>query len=538
MRTKKIFFGWLFRLILPVVICGVTTAESDSRREQLRQEAQASYAQVKQTLEAILEKVNLNQRPPERLIQEAAELLEANRRNVAVYESPQRANYMLLQSWVFYYQKDPVQNLNWAVRACREDPANGDAWISQTLFSFIHGRRPVEPQPPRPQPESRRRQPQPRGRQALEMPEETQPVYDASAPYGRPESLEFDLATLRRDFLRERFSQREFQTIDGKKIAVTADSNDAMCMLVWKNASGEAAAAVDPNKPGRGSQQHFPGEMAMPMDIPFGTPAASDNHSLKNQQAYFEVMKEVLSDKEEVRFFEMNVHPPAGIETALLKHQPVAPLVVAAHPQSGASPFVRMDVSVPFMAIVDHEGKVRYAGAADGFMPAFILTHLTGVEIDLEAFQAASDITDMPFDLMPGMGHEPAPGVSPAMPSEMPPDMMMYEPMPGAPPHDMMMPPMPQPAPQQQQPEPEPKYRQLPEHQQIEAERRVSVVRDFFMTAPRKRFITYKRGVDMCREIIRDYPDTLYAEQARHLLRQVPERQRATYNITDAELGL
>jgi outer membrane protein assembly factor BamD (BamD/ComL family) len=42
----------------------------------------------------------------------------------------------------------------------------------------------------------------------------------------------------------------------------------------------------------------------------------------------------------------------------------------------------------------------------------------------------------------------------------------------------------------------------------------------------------------MCRTVIKDYPNTKYAEQAQTLMRQVPERFRERFDITDAELGL
>jgi hypothetical protein len=52
------------------------------------------------------------------------------------------------------------------------------------------------------------------------------------------------------------------------------------------------------------------------------------------------------------------------------------------------------------------------------------------------------------------------------------------------------------------------------------------------------KYTTYKKGVDMCRNIMRKYPDTKYAEEARKLLRKVPERHKERYNITDEETGL
>ena len=48
----------------------------------------------------------------------------------------------------------------------------------------------------------------------------------------------------------------------------------------------------------------------------------------------------------------------------------------------------------------------------------------------------------------------------------------------------------------------------------------------------------YRRPIEMCRQIIKDYPDTKYADEARLLMRQVPERHYRRYDITDEELGL
>ena len=52
------------------------------------------------------------------------------------------------------------------------------------------------------------------------------------------------------------------------------------------------------------------------------------------------------------------------------------------------------------------------------------------------------------------------------------------------------------------------------------------------------RFTTYKKGINMCRQVINDYPNTKYEQQAREILRRVPEHQRKKYRITDEDLGL
>ena len=59
-----------------------------------------------------------------------------------------------------------------------------------------------------------------------------------------------------------------------------------------------------------------------------------------------------------------------------------------------------------------------------------------------------------------------------------------------------------------------------------------------YVKAGRKPVLTSKRAVDICRQIIRDYPNTKYEREARRLLKKVPEYERKRYKITDKEMGL
>jgi hypothetical protein len=47
-----------------------------------------------------------------------------------------------------------------------------------------------------------------------------------------------------------------------------------------------------------------------------------------------------------------------------------------------------------------------------------------------------------------------------------------------------------------------------------------------------------KEGVDACRQILKDYPNTAHAAKAQELLRRLPQRYKERFNITDEELGL
>lgn len=47
----------------------------------------------------------------------------------------------------------------------------------------------------------------------------------------------------------------------------------------------------------------------------------------------------------------------------------------------------------------------------------------------------------------------------------------------------------------------------------------------------------YKKMVDACREIIRKYPDSVYAYKARRMLGDIPRRYWKRYNITEQEIN-
>jgi len=67
----------------------------------------------------------------------------------------------------------------------------------------------------------------------------------------------------------------------------------------------------------------------------------------------------------------------------------------------------------------------------------------------------------------------------------------------------------------------------------------LAAAQDFFLQAARKRFISYRKGVELCRQVIRNCPNSKNAEAARELLRtKIPEDQRESLGLTKEELGL
>ncbi|MDH4203042.1 MAG: hypothetical protein OEV87_09115 [Phycisphaerae bacterium] len=58
------------------------------------------------------------------------------------------------------------------------------------------------------------------------------------------------------------------------------------------------------------------------------------------------------------------------------------------------------------------------------------------------------------------------------------------------------------------------------------------------MKMAQRGILSYSQAVAICRGVIKDYPNTEYEQQAKELLREVPEDLRSQYNLSDEELGL
>ena len=86
---------------------------------------------------------------------------------------------------------------------------------------------------------------------------------------------------------------------------------------------------------------------------------------------------------------------------------------------------------------------------------------------------------------------------------------------------------------------PKPEFKKLSEIEDIQAQRLFEAA----MTARKMGRLPgirlgYKNMVDHCREIIRKWPDSEYAFNAKRLLADIPQRYHKMYNITKEEIDL
>ncbi len=86
---------------------------------------------------------------------------------------------------------------------------------------------------------------------------------------------------------------------------------------------------------------------------------------------------------------------------------------------------------------------------------------------------------------------------------------------------------------------PKPEFKKLNEIEEIQAQRlfEAAMTERKMGRLPGIR-LGYKNMVDHCREIIRKWPDSKYAFEAKRLLADIPQRYHKMYNITKEEIDL
>lgn len=528
------------------------------RQEQMREQARQHVSQIEQNLKTVLELANKNQRLEETQVQQAQSVLDESKRFVAVFEEQEKGIYMLLQAWTSFYQAPPPEALSWSLRACKTDEASRDAWNSQALFSILSDKRPVLPRLETSEP-TRRPQRSPRRRR-----DEGLVGYAAATqPYTQQGVLDFDVLELNPRMFQQQLGQIELQTASGEKIEYKPGT-DTLCMLLWQDVPVSADDVNDlqqqlqqtpeetvqlaiqgmEQEVQRAAQEMIEG-MAMGA---FGA-YSSQTADIDSQRSYVEQLMSACKDHPDIKFVQINTFAPRQPEAlnALPDYsQEPIPMVIAAAPNSNARQFLNWGQEKPLMVIVDTEGKVKFAGPAEGFMPAFILTELTGVEIDL-AKQKQQQKTSPGQMTMPDRPEMMDPMMMEMMMQETP--LTQTKPADPNRPSDPNVAGRPDPnAPSSQLPSQRPPQRPPTQKQQydfptqaiedqIRAEKLLQSAQMHIDESRKLRMKNPKQGIEDARKVLEEFPNTPYADQARELLRRVPDRWKKQHNITDEELG-
>ncbi len=500
-------------------------------RRQLPPEGVEGIREIESTLKEILTSVNQNQRPAMALLDSADQLLVENKRYLPMCDTDQRVSFMLMQAWAGYYADDLGDAMSWAVRASKTDETNQDAWISAALFCMLNDKKPLLP---RLKPTSRQAG---REREGGYMAQAT-----ASGVNLKKGTLEFDVLSLRQEMFSERFQQIDYQKEWGAQIDYESGA-DTLCLLFWESDKDDVEVEVgDANDVTPPNRTHD----RMPRGLEMMGLAANMQRlpemELSQQRRYFVQLSEVCKKHPHCKFVEVNTdEPETAKKAAKAVEQPAVPLIFAAETGLEPEKYAGLGAAGPFMLVINPEGKLRYAGPAADFVPAFVLTAVTGIEIDLEKMdhpnRPAGENRRAMFNGAGGdlMGER--------MPRRMPPRGM--PPVPAADPNE--------PAVQNTAAGTE-KVKQAPAakapaggagagqgqltvEQQVDADHLLAEAQLHIEGSIKIRGKSPEAGIIACREVMKKYPNTDYATKAQMLLRDVPNRFKAKYDITYEELG-
>lgn len=510
---------------------GQAQRPEDIRRQEMEQQAQQAASLLDRALDDFFTQINDYRDPGEIYVKSAAALLDENRRHMPFFDDPQKARYMLLQGWVEYCGGELELALTSSARTCRMDAANRDGWISQQYFSALLGKRPLQPRPPRAQ----------TARRGGEMAGGGPEMMAEPAPgqlYGSAGKLDFDPQSLRGDLIGRELKPFTAAFLDGTALNYQHDQQ-VLCLLVWEipeellkeKTRTEPAEQLLYTQPG-------PGQMAEGIDASGLNPETAGAGEAAGHLEVLRSLRQQAAGSKELRFFTVITNKTDQTEAVMkyLDDNPLLPPVLYVH---GDVTDLVLEAATPFVLVVDKAGQFRFAGSARGFPLPMLLGRLTGLSFTKDLSQAAE------------------PGMDPSMGMPMPPGRPEFQPMRPQMPGDPNRPMDPNSSPAAPGPQ-RPSSKQIMQEMQDQAldpvERiptqdltpeeacgvmQLAAARDFFMQAANRKFISYRKGIDLCRYVIKNCPDSENAKAARRLMREsIPEDQREKYGLTNEELGI
>jgi hypothetical protein len=303
-----------------------------------------------------------------------------------------------------------------------------------------------------------------------------------------------------------------------------------LCMLFWRKVEAKKAPAANAApKPAANTapkpEAATAGEgMMNPTDIPGAFP----------EEASLAVFEDLFKagTSGQIKFAAINLDPSDNQKTAeeemITRSQAWSQVVATGQTEGQFSEFNTISPNKPVLMIADSAGTIRYAGPATGFIVPMLLAKIVPsptTSTDAATKEVPTDgnspaVTD--GNSLPTNSNLPAAADSNSLPAD----------------GNSVSPAGQKPTPTPQAAKPQAQYKELSEEDKVQADKLINYADGLFMKAAGKRIITYKQGVELCRQVMKDYPGSEYADKARLLLRQVPENQRSKYGITDQELGL
>ncbi len=537
------------------------------RRDQAAQAIETAAREMDQMLVQVLEMVNQQARPRPEMLDASKRTVIAARKYGTRYSAALKCEILMLQAWNGYFADDMPTAVMAASKAYKTNSTNRDAEATNATMALLMDRKPKKIEPRKPRTTSSNYSRGGRGNPQVDAYSRTQNPRGGGQD-GRASSgniLDLDVDALDLDLIGQTVSPMQVNCLNSTTFSYDpAQSN--LCILFWQ--LGSKSASGEPNNMTTGRPRSMPGR-STGRSTPAGRSGgrgvydergygggrgtydergygggrgaydergygggrgAYDEYGAGYRQpdagraarnadpfasgmtAYGQLFGSYLAHPK-VKFLAVNVDPirsgPTVVNKLLESPWPWAH-VMAAQSGSGMAQYADMNCKQPMLAIVDTSGKIKYAGPAAGFLAPMMLKRLAGAPVSSGSIRPPVGTTPPktifnPFKgLLGGQSNKPKPA----------------QPVPINPRPNRVN---------------EDDSEITPESYQAG---KLLEYAKMYVSAGRRPVLTSKKGVDLCRQIIREYPNTKSEQEARLLLRRVPEFERKRYNITDEEMGL
>jgi hypothetical protein len=500
---------WSGLVLLSLLGLPCSAAQTDPGAAQAPdQKVLEAAAQLTPVLDAFLTQANESKAPGQKEISAAQAVLDSTKRYFAKMDSKQKAQYCLLQSWQSYYSGQLENAYANAVKAWKLDEASGDIWVTQVAMALVADKKPMLPRPEK-KPARTQRNRQPGG-----MMEGPDMMGNPQNPMSQiqPGKLSFDITQFRAEAIDKKLEPLELDCLNGTTFSYKP-GGEALCVLFWqKYESKKAGVSKEPNQPGAAvpPATSMPPMMEM-VGFEGGMMTGAVNEGTPTG-AFGKLFRAGLAGGGRVKFLAVNLdsaaHQQDVIDEIFKQPQVWAQVLVGDQAAKSFSEFGTVSPEKPVLMMADSKGSIRYAGPATGFIAPMLLNKFLrgglmepAVPAEIQAVADSNSLSAADSNSL----SKPAPAVR---------------------------------APAPKAARPQATAKELSEEDKIQAEQKLAYARDLYMKLGKKPGLNYREGVKLCREVMRKYPGSEYADQAQQLLRQVPEQERAQYGITDEELGL
>ncbi|MCD4830380.1 MAG: hypothetical protein K8R02_01070 [Anaerohalosphaeraceae bacterium] len=543
----------------------VHQSRAEKRQELKRQrqeKAQNAQQEISENYKLIIEAVNSSTKPEKQKLAEFKKTVLRNRRYLTVLDDQQRCDYHVLAAWTYHFAGKDSKILSQAEDAQKSDPLNKNAIATRISMAILYQQYDTIIEALTQTQEESESETKGISRQQQNN-QETSPEMPNMGTFGLPEiqqqdyaqqktsykqtgsQLEVDPNWIRIDLLAKTFDPN---TESFGEVITDADANSVLCVLLWKldqrnldryAIAEEANEPNEPNEPNKPeSEEETPAKPApaQPMQPEFGMgfpnmmpPQQSElqgqptkeqigtrynrDDQIDPEITAFAKLFSQLSGNENLKFMIVNINGSADRETVenYLKYNPfqaLIPTIVLTDFNSLDSAFIK-NTDSPTLLIIDSNETVRYAGAVSGFLPKMVIQKMLSAPIKFEKVKKPESVpTSQPQPVQPPARLSPKEEI-PAEPAMKVPDL-------------------------------KPKVvQQSDDYFDPLAEQLLGTAKSLLKVGNiMVQSHSYGKPIAMCRRVIKEYPGTKYEDQARVLLRLVPDRFHRRYKLTDEELGL